>query len=273
MDFTLLADNTPDPEHRLESEHGLSIYLEIDGKRWLLDVGASDLFARNAEKLGIDLSEVDFLILSHAHADHTGGLRAFLERNTKARIFLSSHIDGRRFISTRHNAPHDISIDYSLLDEHHDRFMFLCADLAVTPSVYIHTPIPHLYPAVRANATLKADDEPDDFSHEMAVEIRDGNHGIMLSACSHLGLFNTLSTARGEISTYIGGLHLVDSDPTHHFESEAEIREMGKMLQSTHPRLYVCSGHCTGAHAAAILQDVLGDRFRLFYTGYTIHTA
>ena len=60
-------------------EHGLSAYMEYGERRYLLDTGASDLFMLNAEKLGVDLGEVDYCLISHGHNDHIGGLSAFLE--------------------------------------------------------------------------------------------------------------------------------------------------------------------------------------------------
>ena len=84
----MLADNrTSNP--RLETEHGLSIILETSCHRVLLDTGASDLFIRNADRLGLDLSEVDYVFISHGHTDHAGGLRHFLNINSKARIIVS----------------------------------------------------------------------------------------------------------------------------------------------------------------------------------------
>ena len=84
----ILSDNRTD-NPLLETEHGLSVYLENNGRRYLLDTGASDLFMRNAEKLGVDLSEVDYCLISHGHNDHIGGLPAFLEVNHKAKVILS----------------------------------------------------------------------------------------------------------------------------------------------------------------------------------------
>ena len=60
------------------SEHGLSFLVEVDGKRILFDTGASDLYKRNAEKLGEDLAKIDTIALSHGHFDHGDGLQ-FIE--------------------------------------------------------------------------------------------------------------------------------------------------------------------------------------------------
>ena len=69
MKLFVLSENTAKNE-AFAAEHGLSIYIEAQGKRILFDTGASSVFAENAQKLGVDLSKVDFVILSHGHNDH-----------------------------------------------------------------------------------------------------------------------------------------------------------------------------------------------------------
>ena len=83
MKWTILSDNRSS-DSRLSTEHGLSILLETERHKILLDTGASDVFIKNAEQLGIDLSDVDYVFISHGHSDHAGGLRYFLEYNRQA---------------------------------------------------------------------------------------------------------------------------------------------------------------------------------------------
>jgi 7,8-dihydropterin-6-yl-methyl-4-(beta-D-ribofuranosyl)aminobenzene 5'-phosphate synthase len=85
MTWTVLSDNrTQNPS--LQTEHGLSILLETEKHRILLDTGASDVFIRNAEVMGINLSTVDNLFISHGHSDNAGGLKHFMAINDKAKI-------------------------------------------------------------------------------------------------------------------------------------------------------------------------------------------
>jgi len=65
--------------------------------------GASDLFIRNAGQLGIDLSDVDYVFISHGHSDHAGGLRYFMEHNQKAKVIVSPDAMGGKFFSKRGN--------------------------------------------------------------------------------------------------------------------------------------------------------------------------
>ena len=88
MTITSLLENTA-ARAGIAAEHGLSLYIETATRRILFDMGQTDLFARNAEALGIDLSRVDLAILSHGHYDHGGGLAAFLEINQTAPVYLT----------------------------------------------------------------------------------------------------------------------------------------------------------------------------------------
>jgi len=87
MRIRVLAENTTASEI-LCREHGLSLYVETRKHKFLFDTGASALFAENAAKMKIDLSEADFAVISHGHYDHGGGLKTFLNINDKAKVYL-----------------------------------------------------------------------------------------------------------------------------------------------------------------------------------------
>ena len=86
MKIVTLIENLADSPG-LVAEHGLSLYIDTGDKKILFDTGQSGLFIQNAQKLGVDVSEIDALVISHGHYDHTGGLRPFLEVNKKAKVF------------------------------------------------------------------------------------------------------------------------------------------------------------------------------------------
>ena len=87
----------------LQGEHGLSLLVDTGEHRLLFDTGASDLFIRNAGALGIDLDDVDFLVLSHGHRDHTGGLHHFLAMNHKSEGDLQERAVFPKFKNEREN--------------------------------------------------------------------------------------------------------------------------------------------------------------------------
>ena len=90
MIIKTLCENTSVNED-IKAEHGLSFYLELNnGRKLMIDTGQTDLFYENAEKMGVDVSDVECLVISHGHYDHVGGLNKFLEVNKKARFMCTS---------------------------------------------------------------------------------------------------------------------------------------------------------------------------------------
>ena len=86
MKVTILVDNTPNDG--VPGEWGFCAYIEYNGKKLLLDTGASNLFAENAEKLSVPIEDVDMAFLSHGHYDHANGMEKFFEINKKAKFYL-----------------------------------------------------------------------------------------------------------------------------------------------------------------------------------------
>ena len=121
MKWTVLSDNRC-KDCFLSTEHGLSILLQTERYKILLDTGASDVFIRNAEQLGIDLSDVDYVFISHGHSDHAGGLRYFLEHNQKAQIIVSPDAMSGKFFSKRGNL-HSITSEWPEIDD--DRLILI----------------------------------------------------------------------------------------------------------------------------------------------------
>ena len=115
MKWTVLSDNRTNNE-QLETEHGLSILLETEKHRILLDTGASDVFIRNAEKMGLDLSTVDYVFISHGHSDHAGGLKYFIARNRQSKVVVSPDAVNGKFFSKRGNL-HSITAEWPKIDD------------------------------------------------------------------------------------------------------------------------------------------------------------
>ncbi len=111
MRVTALTENTT--EIGLRTEHGLSLYIETDDKKILFDSGQTELFAENAGHLGIDLSSVDMMILSHGHYDHGGGLKKFIEINKKAPIYMSRYAFEPHYNGTEKYIGLDSSLENS----------------------------------------------------------------------------------------------------------------------------------------------------------------
>ena len=109
MKVTVLVENTAPQDSALTPEHGLSLYIQYREHHILLDAGSSQAFARNAQALGINLSQVDLAVLSHGHYDHADGLRYFLEENPTCKVYARPQAGGPYF-STSTGSPRFIGI-------------------------------------------------------------------------------------------------------------------------------------------------------------------
>jgi 7,8-dihydropterin-6-yl-methyl-4-(beta-D-ribofuranosyl)aminobenzene 5'-phosphate synthase len=280
MKATVLIDNNPHPTNRYAVEHGLSIWFQADGFNWLFDVGASDLFYRNAKAIGISIEDIDYLILSHGHSDHTGGLEKFLSINDKATVFMSANITGKSFRSYRTGIGRDIGIDHSHSKKQKERFTFIEENTQITENVTLMCRFSSLYEKPAANRLLFRSDsvneeQPDDFNHEITATINSAEGLTVLSGCSHNGILNILNDCKkpypdSNITTCIGGTHLPDGSAECKHETDAEIRQIAQTISEQYPRLKLITGHCTGNNASKIFREVLKDKFEMFYVGFEL---
>lgn len=268
MNVISLIENTTH-DRNLYAEHGLSLYLETRQHKVLFDTGASGRFADNAGKLGISLAEVDTLILSHGHYDHTGGILRFLEENDRAQVYLSAydfapyyHVSDteRRFIGIR-----DLSPD-------HPRLTLLQGDLTIDDELTLFTGVTGRKCFPETNFQLKYDNGrelvQDDFRHELYLAVTEGAHRLLLSGCSHNGILNILeryqTLFQREPDVVIGGFHTAgkgDFRPEH----AAQVDALAQALRPWHTVFYTC--HCTGQIPYQRLHRQLGDRMRYLATG------
>jgi 7,8-dihydropterin-6-yl-methyl-4-(beta-D-ribofuranosyl)aminobenzene 5'-phosphate synthase len=274
MRVVVLVDNRRQ-DAGLAKEHGLSLYVETDKAKYMVDAGLSDAFFYNAQKLGIDISQVDYLFLSHGHADHVGGLPFFLQQNKKAKVYVMQNALTQKYFSTRRGLK-DISPVLKLKSQQ-KRFCYLSSDLQVNDEVQVISRIKHTYSVPQGNQFLLKNSEngmiPDDFSHEMLVVF--GNGKLLCTGCAHAGILNIMEMmskqACVEIKHVIGGFHLLDTDDMFQYESADEIKEIGLELKRCFPNTIFYTGHCTGDEAYALLRESMGEQVQQFFTGLEIN--
>ncbi len=138
-------------DSRLSTEHGLSILLETERHKILLDTGASDVFIRNAELLGVNLSNVDYVFISHGHSDHAGGLRYFLEHNRQAQVIVSPDAMSGKFFSKRGNL-HSITTEWPEIGE--DRLVLTDQTCEIMEGIHVIAHIPQTNPMPKGNQNL-----------------------------------------------------------------------------------------------------------------------
>lgn len=276
MKVIILSDDRPHPYLDLLTEHGLSIYFEADGFKWLMDVGASDQYYTNALRLGVSVEDIDYLILSHGHADHTGGVEHFIRHNQKAQIIMSARVQESDFYSLRLHVKRYIGIDHVVVEQNIHRFILLEHDKRVSEHVACICDIPRNFAVPKANNKLfQADgsgERLDEFQHEVALAVRTSHGVVVFSGCSHNGLLNILQACSGYFSgarvmDCVGGTHLVDGNELNFYESDAEIHDIGCALLDLYPKMCLITGHCTGTHAQQQLSYIMGNKCSAFYSG------
>ena len=262
MRWTVLVDNrTNDPV--LETEHGLSLLLETECHRVLLDTGASDMFIRNAELLGVNLSDVDYVFISHGHSDHAGGLRYFLEHNQKAQIIVSPDAMSGKFFSKRGNL-HSITSEWPEIDD--DRLILINQTCEKAEGIHVIAHIPQNHPMPKGNQNLYVQDANgdyihDDFRHELALYI----DGLLFTGCAHSGLENILAACPWPVHTVLGGFHLLDGQ-----ETGEEIESLAQRLKTKFPNTKFYTSHCTGDNVFEVMKDVMGEQLQSVRCGTII---
>ena len=251
MRLVTLIENTSAGED-LHAEHGLSLYIEACGKRILFDMGQGRAFAENAEKMGIDLSLVDLAILSHGHYDHGGGLRRFLEINSKAPVYLS------RFAFEKHYVVTGKYIGLEPMES--DRLIFVDSDLDLGCGMCLRTANEYAQQQENFGMMVERDGQilADDFRHEMYLLIRENGKLVCISGCSHKGILQIASWFRPDV--LVGGFHFMLVPPEHPFLLQAAERLLAL------PGVYY-TGHCTGQEQFDKMKTVMGDRLEAISTG------
>ncbi|MBR6100998.1 MAG: MBL fold metallo-hydrolase [Ruminococcus sp.] len=268
MKIITLVENTCGREDCI-AEHGLSLYIETEKHRLLLDAGQTDAVVKNAEAVGVDLSAVDTVILSHGHYDHSGGIVPLSKINSKAHIIMQ-----RRAAEPHYNGERYIGIDKDILDLPNVRL--IDGDLRLDDELFLFSGITgrRCYP--QGNCKLSRIENggkvPDDFRHEQCLVITQNGKRLLLSGCAHNGILNILDRYRevfgSEPDYVLSGFHMMKKDGEHTVEEKSVILETARELVQLNTVFY--SGHCTGIPAFDLMKTVMGDKLRALHSGETV---
>ncbi len=254
--ITTLIENSAGDHQALHHEHGLSFFVELDGHGIVFDTGQSGAFIENAANLKIDLSAPDYVVLSHGHYDHSGGLTRLADVSGTFGLIV-----GQGFFREKYGFRNGVcqflgnNFDESFLKEKRIRYSFAPEGLTeILPGVFVVSGFPRVHDDERINPrfVLRTPNgfEPDAFDDEILLAVATPRGLIVLLGCSHPGLKNMLDAVRERIGlpihAVLGGTHLVESD-------EASIGETIRYLgESGIERIGV--SHCTGDPAMSRLK-------------------
>lgn len=261
MQITCVVDDRAKPGTGLLAEHGASFLIEVEGRRVLFDSGPSDsVLLHNLEVLGYEPKQIDALIVSHGHDDHTGGVAALLEQIPGLQLYAHPDLFRERFRKTdtgprrvgpaigAEAAAEGATLKLSTTPAEVVPGLWITGEIAPRPDPEGHSP----YLVVRKGDGWVADPYLDDIS--VVVRSKDGL--VLVCGCCHAGLLNTLACVRKEFGqdpvAVVGGVHLMNADgPTMDHVVEG-LRTYGP------PQLGL--GHCTGQRAYLALKVAFGDR-------------
>ncbi len=228
----IIYDNTSKSD-AFKADWGYSIFIDGLEKRILFDFGTKPgIFMSNFKKLGIDPKEVDILVLSHEHGDHTGGIEAF------AKI--------------RHDIPILIPCSFT------DSFKREMKEKGLIP-VLVRTP-------AEICGNLFTSGEFDDKIPEQALVLNTRQGLIVMTGCSHPGIVSMLRTIRSKFNKQIymvfGGFHLLEKSDSETRSIINDIKDLGVVR---------CGAtHCTGEKQIEMFRKAFGENFIELGAGNTL---
>ena len=262
-EITVLVDNTPFAN--LESEHGLSFWIDYNGRHILFDTGQTDMIGRNAKKIGIDLSLTDAIILSHGHYDHTGGIPSVLKSTGKPAVYMHPRATETKY-SRKPNRIKMVGMS-DRVKESIDFLTLKCKIVKtekpteVLPGFSVTGQIPRKTTFEDTGGDFYLDQSctvPDLVPDDQAAWFDTDNGLVVILGCAHSGVVNTLDyisslTGRKKIHALVGGMHLVNASPERvKFTIEA-IEKYG--IEQIGP------AHCTGSEATRKIKDAFEEKY------------
>ncbi len=268
MKIVTLMENTQGKADCL-FEHGLSIYVETARHKVLVDTGASDKFLANADTLGVNLQDVDTLILSHGHYDHAGGILSFATLNPNADIYMQK--------SAKEAYYHK--------DENEERYIGIAPEISELAQVkqidgnyrideelllFSGVTERRLWPSGNKVLKVKCGDGfvQDEFEHEQYLVIEAEGKRVLISGCAHNGILNILEKFREIYGMWpdvvISGFHLKKKNG-YTPEDLNNIRQIAEELKKLPTQFY--TGHCTGEEPYEMMKEIMGTRLVCVHSG------
>lgn len=266
MKITSIVENTS--AIGMPVEHGLSLYIQLtNGRNILFDMGQRRLFAENAEKLGLDIADIDTAIVSHGHYDHGGGLRTFLEINNKAKVYI--HKDAfQPHYSLKEVGLKYIGMDMDLQDN--SRLIECGSITRLDDNMTLFADVNGDCCCPQGNRLLfgPSETQNDTFSHEQNLIIEEKSNTILFAGCAHKGIINIMRKAEkviGKTPTHVfAGLHLAKTPIDDAFISTLA----HELMNYKHCKFYTM--HCTGTEQYHQLKEIMGYQIEYLSCGESV---
>lgn len=266
------SNESPVCNSDLKCEHGLSFYVETEHHKLLMDTGSTEAAWDNADALGVDLSAVDTVVLSHGHYDHTGGVMGFARKNSRGRIYIQRTAD-REYVSVVDGKETYIGMnpDISRLPQ----VQWLDGDYAIDDELGIFSGVTgRKFWPLGNKILLRKDGKKlvqDSFDHEQYLSVVSGGRRVLFSGCAHNGILNVLERYKelykAEPDLVLSGFHMMKKSACNEQDKEI-ILETAKALKKTKTIYY--TGHCTSVPGYELMKEVMGDQLRYMHTGTEI---
>lgn len=250
-------------------EHGLSFYVETSKHKLLVDAGATDAFIKNAEKLEIDLKQIDMVILSHGHYDHAGGILGFAKKNPNARILMQRSA-GEEYYHRNDVITKYIGIDPQIMEL--PQVELIEGNKKVDEEIFLFGGVTgrKLWPSGNRELKVKKGEEffQDEFLHEQYLVLEENSRRVLISGCAHNGILNILEKYReiygADPDIVISGFHM--RKKSGYTEEDMDtVRKIAEELKKTDTIFY--TGHCTGEIPYQILKESMGDQLVYVHSG------
>ncbi|MBW4438370.1 MAG: MBL fold metallo-hydrolase [Pleurocapsa minor GSE-CHR-MK-17-07R] len=268
--ITVLAENNSGTAEGMLGEHGLSLLIEAAGRRILFDTGQGPtVIGNNALRLGINLADIDAVVISHGHCDHAGGLAHVLGLSRRELpVHVHPLLFEHKFLAEKAADGGEILKDIGVrftrgyLESLGARFVEKTEAHEIFPGVLLTGQIPRVNAFEDTPTMLRVRRDGalihDDILDEHSIVIRTDNGLVLLLGCCHPGLINTIEyamelTGETRFAAIIGGTHLM-------FHSDERLQQTIDALGRFDFRL-IGTSHCTGSRANALIRAQFPDRF------------